>query len=63
MVIKIICISHGQSFTKRGFSINKVNKKVNDCDMLEESLICQRVVCEGLPTCGKEIYEIEIDQE
>ena len=31
--------------------------------MLEESLICQRVVCEGLPTCGKDIYEIEIDQE
>ena len=45
-VIKIICIiSHEQSFTERGFSINK---KVNDCNMLEESLICQRVVYDAL---------------
>ena len=31
--------------------------------MVEESLICQRVVYDTLQTCGKEIYEIEIDQE
>ena len=31
--------------------------------MLEESLICQRVVYDALQTCRKEIYEIEIDQE
>ena len=31
--------------------------------MLEESLICQRVVYDTLQACGKEIYEIEIDQE
>ena len=36
IVIKIICIiSHGQSFTETGFSINK---EVNDCNILEESL-------------------------
>ena len=31
--------------------------------MLEESLICQRVVYDALQVCGKKIYEIEIDQE
>ena len=31
--------------------------------MLEESLICQRVVYDILQVRGKEIYEIEIDQE
>ena len=31
--------------------------------MLEESLIWQRVVYDALQVCGKEIYEIEIDQE
>ena len=31
--------------------------------MLEESLTCQRVVYDALQACGKEIYEIEIDQE
>ena len=42
VVIKIIStISHGQSFTEKDFSINK---EVNDWNMLEESLICQRVV-------------------
>ena len=61
VVIKIICImSHGQRFTERGFSINK---EVNDYNMLEESLTCQRVVYDALQACGKEIYEIEIDQE
>lgn len=46
VVIKIICIiSHGQSFTERGFSINK---EINDCNMLEESLICQRIVYDAL---------------
>ena len=46
VVIKIICIiSHGQSFTERGFSINK---EINNCNMLEESLICQRIVYDAL---------------
>ena len=31
--------------------------------MLEESLICQRVVYDALQECDKEIYEIEFDQE
>ena len=53
-------MSHGQRFTERGFSINK---EVNDYNMLEESLTCQRVVYDALQACGKEIYEIEIDQE
>ena len=61
VVIKIICIiSHGQSFTEKGFS---VNKEVNDCNILEDSLICQRVVYDTLQACVKEIYEIEIDQK
>ena len=41
VVIKIICIiPHGQSFTERGFLINR---EINDCNMLEESLICQKL--------------------
>ena len=58
VVINIHCIiSHGQSFTEKGFSINK---EVNDCNMLEELLFCQRVVYDALPACGKEIYEMFI---
>ena len=45
LVIKIILI------TERGFSIKK---EVNDCNMLGESLICQRVVYDALQACGKE---------
>ena len=41
-VCKIIfIISHGQSYTERGFFINK---EVNNCNMQEESLTCQKVV-------------------
>lgn len=61
VVIKIVCIIYpGQSFKERGFSINN---KVNDCNRLDESLICQRVVSDALQECDKEIYEIEIDLE
>ena len=45
LVIKIILI------TERGFSIKK---EVNDCNMLGESLIYQRVVYDALQACGKE---------
>ena len=59
VVIKIIyIISHGQSFTEKGFSISK---EVNGCNMLEESLICPRAIYDALKACGKEIYETEID--
>ena len=54
----IFIISHGQNFTERGFSINK---EVNDCNMQEKSLTCQRVVYYALQ--DKKIYEIEIDQQ
>ena len=61
VVIKIICIiPHGQSFTERGFLINR---EINDCNMLEESLICQKVVYDALQACSKEIYETKMDQE
>ena len=35
--------------------------EVNDCNMQEESLTCQRVVFDALQ--DKKIYEIEIDQQ
>ena len=54
----IFIISHGRSFTERGFSINK---EMNDCNMQEESLTCQRVVYDAMQ--DKKIYEIEIDQQ
>ena len=61
VVIKIICIiPHGQSFTERGFLINR---EINDCNMLEESLICQKVVYDAVQACSKEIYETKMDQE
>ena len=54
----IFIISHGQSFTEIGFSINK---EVNDCNMQEESLACERVVYGAFQ--DKKIYETEIDQQ
>ena len=54
----IFIISHGQSFTERGFSLSK---ELNDCNMQEESLTCQRVVYNALQ--DKKMYEIEIDQQ
>ena len=52
-------ISRAEFYRKRV----SINKEVNDCNVLEESLICQRVVYDILQVRGKEIYEIEIDQE
>ena len=37
----ILVLSHGQSFTERGFSINK---EVVDDNMKQKSLISQRIV-------------------
>jgi len=37
----IFCLSHGQSFVERGFSINK---ELVDTNMKEKSLIAQRLI-------------------
>ena len=45
-VFKVVCtFSHGQSFTERGFS---VNKEVIDHNMKEKSITSQRTVYDGI---------------
>ena len=44
----IFVLSHGQSFTERGFSINK---EVLDVNMQEKSLISQRIVYDTIQSC------------
>ena len=57
-VIKIICIlSHGQSFTERGFSINK---ELNDCNMQAKSLVSQRIVYDAIQDFSCDVKDITI---
>ena len=44
----IFVLSHGQSFTERGFSINK---EVVDDNMKEKCLISQRIVYDTIQSC------------
>ena len=44
----IFGLSHGQSVTEKGFSINK---KVVDDNMKEKSLISQRIVYDTMQSC------------
>ena len=57
----IFLLSHGKSFTKRGFSINK---DVLDDNMQEKSLISQRIVYDTIQSCydGK-VLDFQITPE
>ena len=50
----IFILQHGQSFTERGFS---VNKEITDVNMQEDALISQRLVYDHLLQSEKEFWE------
>ena len=56
----IFILQHGQSFTERGFS---VNKEITDVNMQEDALINQRLVCHHLLGGEKEVWEFPITPE
>ena len=50
-VVKLlVCLSHGQAATERGFSVNKEVKVEN---MKQNSLAAQRTVCDHVSNVGK----------
>ena len=56
----VFVLSHGQSFTERGFSINR---EVLDVNMQEKSLTSQRIVYDTLQDSDQKIDEINITQD
>lgn len=56
----LFVLSHGQSFTERGFSINKA---VLDYNMLEKSLISQRIVYDTIQVHEGKVLKLEITPE
>lgn len=60
-VMKLIFIaSHGQSFTERGFSVNKLTTDVN---MEAESLIAQRVIYDAISSADANVATFPISKE
>ncbi|KAK7157005.1 hypothetical protein R3I94_006916 [Phoxinus phoxinus] len=45
----ILILSHGQATVERGFS---VNKQVETCNILEESMEALRLICDKVSACG-----------
>ena len=56
----IFIVTHGQSFTERGFSINK---NVSDVNMEDDSLIAQRLVYDVLKNAGTDAGDFPITKE
>ncbi len=46
---KLLILSHGQATVERGFS---VNKEIEICNMQEDTLVAQRLVCDCHSTRG-----------
>ncbi|XP_034146780.1 uncharacterized protein LOC117594071 [Esox lucius] len=46
---KLLLLSHGQAEVERGFSINK---EVETCNMSEETVVVQRLICDQVNVCG-----------
>ncbi|XP_026060063.1 uncharacterized protein LOC113044351 isoform X2 [Carassius auratus] len=46
---KLLLLSHGQAEVERGFSINK---EVETCNMSEETVVIQRLICDQVKVCG-----------
>lgn len=46
---KLLLLSHGQAEVERGFSINK---EVETCNMSEETVVIQRLICNQVKVCG-----------
>ena len=60
VMIIIFVLNHGQSFTERGFSINKLTSDVN---MEEESLIAQRVIYDALSSANADAATFPISKQ
>ncbi|KAJ8352262.1 hypothetical protein SKAU_G00237380 [Synaphobranchus kaupii] len=45
----LLLLSHGQATVERGFSINE---EVETCNLLEESVEAQRLICDQFSVCG-----------
>ena len=56
----VFVLSHGQSFTERGFSINR---EVLDVNMQEKSLTSKRIVYDTLQDSDQKIHEINSTQD
>uniref|UniRef100_A0A3B1ILN4 Exostosin GT47 domain-containing protein n=1 Tax=Astyanax mexicanus TaxID=7994 RepID=A0A3B1ILN4_ASTMX len=48
-VEKLLLLSHGQATVERGFSINK---EVEMCNMNEDTIVSQRLICDYVRICG-----------
>ncbi|XP_065136295.1 uncharacterized protein [Paramisgurnus dabryanus] len=48
-VEKLLLLSHGQATVERGFSINK---EVELCNMNEDTIVSQRLICDYVRMCG-----------
>ncbi|KAJ8404028.1 hypothetical protein AAFF_G00343780 [Aldrovandia affinis] len=46
---KLLLLSHGQATVEWGFS---VNKEVETCNMQEDTVIAQRLICDYVTVCG-----------
>ena len=53
-------MSHGQSFTEQGFSINKITSDVN---MEGDSLVAQRFVYDAMSSAGADAGDFPITKE
>jgi len=53
----IFCLSHGQSFVERGFS---VHKELVDTNMKENSLIAKHLIYDKIISGGTKVSEMEI---
>ena len=56
----IFILKHGQSFTERGFS---VNKKIADVNLQEDAIISQRLVYDHLKQSEIEVWQFPITPE
>ena len=45
----LLILSHGQATVERGFS---VNQQVETCNILEESMVALRLICDKVSACG-----------
>ena len=53
----VFILQHGESFTERGFT---VNKEITDVNMQEDALLSQRLVYDHLVQREKEVWEFPI---
>ncbi|XP_067266323.1 uncharacterized protein [Chanodichthys erythropterus] len=55
----LLLLSHGQAEVERGFS---TNKEVETCNMAEDTVITQRLICDHVKVCGG-VAEVPLTKE